>query len=389
MAFILNITNDLYRVDYDNISLEYLINLNYNFYFTDYNLLKTINIDILEKFKMLIVFTDNNIEKNIYPQNVVICNITEFNKTKMEFNNYLLFSNNTSFIEKYSENLNLHLIIQKSYLHTKEKIKMNLFLNKISNYKVFDNIQLISYDKIYIDQSLQYFNLIKNIINNNYLINNTYNLYCPNLLKFDITNSIPIFLNININKILTELIWCLNKNYNFIKQTNPIWENIILTYYNTSLKCKINFINKLNNIIDCIISKNFDSSSLILDNCPTFDNSNMLIFSNNVLIQFFIIKDEVDKLNCHIYYKKQNMYLQFNMNIFFYSILLHIIAKITNIKPFQICFTIVDSYIFTVDIDNIDNIKNVKLPFPSINIKNITSLNNIQYNDLCLIGNLY
>ena len=76
------------------------------------------------------------------------------------------------------------------------------------------------------------------------------------------------------------------------------------------------------------------------------------------------------KLSLHMYQRSADMFLGVPFNIASYSLLLHMIARITNLKPWEFVHTIGDAHIYLDAIEQVkEQISREPLPLPGLHIE--------------------
>lgn len=108
-------------------------------------------------------------------------------------------------------------------------------------------------------------------------------------------------------------------------------------------------INQLSRIIEQIKS-NPNSRRLIVSAWNVAEIDKMALPPCHVLFQFFVVDD---KLNLHLYQRSGDAFLGVPFNISSYSLLLHIVANETGLKPHWFIHTVGDAHIYLNHIEQV------------------------------------
>lgn len=93
----------------------------------------------------------------------------------------------------------------------------------------------------------------------------------------------------------------------------------------------------------------------------------------HLLVQFYVTTDY--KLNCQLYQRSADMFLGVPFNIASYSLLTHIIAKLTDLQPGEFVHTIGDAHVYLNHVDQVTaQLKREERPLPTLEIPNATRL---------------
>ncbi len=100
--------------------------------------------------------------------------------------------------------------------------------------------------------------------------------------------------------------------------------------------------------------------------------------------QFYVADN---RLSLHMYQRSADMFLGVPFNISSYSLLLHLVAKITNLVPHEFIHTIGDAHIYLDAIDQVkEQLRREPLPLPKLRIEDRgqTSIDDFVMTDLSL-----
>jgi len=253
----------------------------------------------------------------------------------------------------------------------------------------------------------QYLNLMKNVIfqgekrsTRNAI---TYSIFSPNILKFDISNSFPLFTTkkVWLKGIFEELMWFLRGKTNIqsLKDkgvhiwngnttktylssihldydegvTGPIygyqWRNWNGDWKNNENNKGIDYeynenkkgIDQIYNIIE-LIKNNPNSRRIVLSAWNVSQLSEMCLPPCHVLYQFYVSNG---KLSCHMYQRSADIFLGLPFNIASTSLLVYLIAHFTNTSPKEIFISLGDVHLYEQHLDNaLLQLKNIPYNLP-------------------------
>ena len=125
---------------------------------------------------------------------------------------------------------------------------------------------------------------------------------------------------------------------------------------------------------------------------------------HGIVVQFYVedvvkenqskhtIFDNRKRLSCHVYNRSQDSFLGMPYNIFSYAVLVHIIAKFTDMKPCELIISTGDTHIYSNHMEQCqEQIKRTPMPFPVLNIKDAVlkksnGIDDLTIDDFELIG---
>jgi len=122
------------------------------------------------------------------------------------------------------------------------------------------------------------------------------------------------------------------------------------------------------------IKKNPFDRRLIVTAWNPGDIENMALPPCHMIFQFFVSDD--GRISLHMYQRSCDMFLGVPFNIASYSLLLHMVAHVTNLKPWECILTLGDAHIYHDHFEQVDEqLKRKPLALPKLwlnpDIKNI------------------
>lgn len=142
------------------------------------------------------------------------------------------------------------------------------------------------------------------------------------------------------------------------------------------------------------IKGNPQSRRLIVSAWNPTDIPNMALPPCHMLFQFYVTNDW--HLDCQLYQRSADMFLGVPFNIASYSLLTHIIAAMTGLKPGRFIHTIGDAHIYRDHFDQvIEQLGREPRPFPELDIAisegdgnrpGVTDPGDFQFGDFVLTG---
>lgn len=220
----------------------------------------------------------------------------------------------------------------------------------------------------------QYNKLVKKILRKGSLkLNERTNTYSKSIfgyqMRFDLSKGFPLLTTkyTNYKSIIKELLWFISGSTNINDLDSNIWNEWADVKGNLGkiYGYQWNYKNQLNNIIKQI-KTNPNSRRLIVDSWNVDDLPLELVSAENnvrlgrmalapchTLFQFYV---NDNKLSLQLYQRSADVMLGLPFNIASYSILLSLVAKVTNLIPSELIMTLGDAHIYQEHIDspNID-----------------------------------
>ncbi len=301
--------------------------------------------------------------------------------------------------------------------------------NTFSDKKEINNVkyQFFEYCLKNENQETQYLNILENILNNgtkrtDRTDTGTLGTF-GHRMEFDLKNEFPLLTTktVPFKMVAKELLWFIagdTDNKNLQKQNVHIWDGNSsrefldkrgLTHYqegdigpaygfqwrhfNATYKgCSENYNNQgtdqLKYCIDLI--KNDPTSRRILFTGwnPEVLDQMALTPCHSIVVQFYIDNNEF--LDCQMYQRSADCFLGVPFNIASYSLLTHMIAHITNLKPGKFIHICGDTHIYLNHIEQCkEQLKRTPLPFPKLVINsdnNIKNIDDFQLEDFKIIN---
>lgn len=271
-----------------------------------------------------------------------------------------------------------------------------------------------------------YLGVLKNIMENGELRktrnSNTLTLFGVKI-EIDISEHYPLLTTkkMFIKGIIEELLWFISGNTNSKKLEEKgvnIWkgnssreylDSIGLNHYeegdcgpcyshqwrhfNAPYKnCNLDYngigIDQLQNCID-LIKNNPTSRRIFMSAWNPCQLNEMVLPPCHISYQFYVSND--DKLSCILYQRSGDMFLGVPFNIASVSLLVYIIANITNKKPGKIVLMIGDAHIYENHIEQVKiQLSREIYQFPQLIIKNkYENINDYKYDDFEIINYKY
>ena len=142
-------------------------------------------------------------------------------------------------------------------------------------------------------------------------------------------------------------------------------------------------IDQLQNCID-LINNDPSSRRIFMSAWNPSDLNNMCLPPCHVSYQFYVSSNK--ELSCIMYQRSGDMFLGIPFNIASVSLLVYIIANITNTIPNKISIIIGDAHIYENHIEQVKNqLSRIPNESPILKIKNkYDNINNYKYDDLII-----
>lgn len=143
------------------------------------------------------------------------------------------------------------------------------------------------------------------------------------------------------------------------------------------------FIDQISNIIDTL-RKNVDDRRIIVSAWNVADIEKMALPPCHMLFQFYVVNG---RLSCKLTQRSADVGLGVPFNIVQYSILTHMIAQVTDLKPGEFIWDGGDVHIYVNHIKQLRR-QLKKTPFPSPKLKlnpNVTKIDDFKYEDFEIV----
>lgn len=141
-------------------------------------------------------------------------------------------------------------------------------------------------------------------------------------------------------------------------------------------------IDQLQNIIEEIKKSPTSRRLLITDYNPSQVNDGVLPPCHSIIIQFYV---NGDKLDMFCYNRSSDLFLGLPFNIASSSLLLHLIAKMTDLQPNILHLSLGDCHIYESHFSAIEEqLTRIPWKLPTLTLKNITTLKELSSNNFIL-----
>lgn len=162
------------------------------------------------------------------------------------------------------------------------------------------------------------------------------------------------------------------------------WRHCGAEYYDKNSDYAGKGIDQLQDIIERIKKDPYDRR-LILTAWNPQDIPLMALPPCHCLAQFYVNEDE---LSCQLYQRSADIGLGIPFNIASYSLLTHMIAHITGLKPGEFVHAIGDAHIYKDHVSSLqEQIQRTPTAFPKLNIRRkVTHIDDFKLEDFELIG---
>ena len=216
-------------------------------------------------------------------------------------------------------------------------------------------------------------------------------------MRFNLNDGFPLLTTkkLHLKSIIYELLWFLNGDTN-IKYLNDngvtIWDewadekgdlgHIYGYQWRSWPTYDGRYIDQISGLIDSI-RNNPDSRRHIVSAWNVGDLGNMALPPCHVLFQFYVKRNT---LSCQLYQRSADIFLGVPFNIASYSLLLLMIARVTELTPGEFIHTLGDAHIYSNHIEQVRlqlSREPRKLPTMKINA-HIKSIFDFKYEDFAL-----
>lgn len=374
--------------------------------------------------RKILVLTRNNIENSDYRNNVKI-----IHKLPDNDNNVIIAGGKEVYMEaltkeKYVDTIYLS-VVKGNYISTIildkfYELVRDFYIDIVEDYSEFTYYKLIRKDH----GEVQYLNLMKEILDNNNVKigrnGKTLSKFNANF-TFDLRNGFPLLTTKKMffrgiveeflfflrgetdTKILSDKkvkIWEGNTTKEFIKSKNldyaegvmgPMygyqWRNFNAPYLLDKDKKPLNIrtgIDQLANVIGLINNEPTSRRILMTSYNPAQAEEGVLYPCHSIIIQFNVDNEFLDMF---CYNRSQDLFLGVPYNIASSSILLTLIANITNKTPRNLHMTMGDVHIYDSHIDSVkEQLNETRIPykFPNLKINNYEDYDNLNFEDFVL-----
>jgi len=217
-------------------------------------------------------------------------------------------------------------------------------------------------------------------------------------LRFNLTEGFPLITTkkCHLKSIIHELLWFLKgeTNVSYLKQHGvTIWDEWadeqgnLGPIYGKQWRSwqdykKGNTIDQIANLIN-EIKTNPDSRRLIVSAWNVAELDHMALPPCHLLFQFYVIKDTI---SCQLYQRSADVFLGVPFNIASYSLLLMMVAQVTNLRPWEFVHTLGDAHLYANHLEQA-KIQIQRQPFdlPKMIINpDVKSIFDFKFQDFCL-----
>lgn len=218
-------------------------------------------------------------------------------------------------------------------------------------------------------------------------------------LRFDLAEGFPLLTTkkCHLKSIIHELLWFLSgdTNINYLKQNGiTIWDEWadpngdLGPVYGKQWRCwdgaKVKGIDQISQVIR-EIKENPNSRRLIVNAWNVGDLAEMAIPPCHAMFQFYVANN---KLSCQLYQRSADAFLGVPFNIASYSLLLLMIAQVTDLQPGEFVHTFGDLHLYVNHLEQA-KIQLTRTPYPLPKMllnPEIKSIFDFSYNDFTLIN---
>jgi thymidylate synthase len=214
----------------------------------------------------------------------------------------------------------------------------------------------------------QYLDLLSHVLNNG--VNKTDRTGTGTIstfgyqMRFDLSQGFPLMTTkkLHTRSIIHELLWFLKgeTNIKYLKDHKvSIWDewadpngNLGPVYgyqWRSWPTADGRHIDQIAGIIDSI-KNNPDSRRHIVNAWNVGELDKMALPPCHILFQFYVANG---KLSCQMYQRSADIFLGVPFNITSYSLLLHMVAQVTNLQPGEFIHTLGDAHIYLNHLDQV------------------------------------
>jgi len=216
-------------------------------------------------------------------------------------------------------------------------------------------------------------------------------------MRFNLDDGFPLLTTkkIHLKSIIYELLWFLkgSTNVKYLQDNGVrIWNEwakedgelgpIYGFQWRSWQKYDSGHIDQIAQVIDSI-KNNPDSRRHIVSAWNVAQLDDMQLPPCHILFQFYVANG---KLSCQLYQRSADIFLGVPFNIASYSILLMMIAQVTDLKPGEFVYTLGDAHIYTNHLEQVKlqlSREPRKLPILIINPER-KNINDFEYEDFRL-----
>ena len=142
-------------------------------------------------------------------------------------------------------------------------------------------------------------------------------------------------------------------------------------------------VDQLKNVIESI-KNNPNSRRHLVSAWNPGEIQDMALPPCHILFQFYVVDN---KLSLQLYQRSADAFLGVPFNIASYALLLMMVAKVTNLEPYEFIHTIGDAHIYSNHLEQVNlQLSREPLPLPKMLIKDRENIEDFVYEDFELIG---
>ncbi len=216
-------------------------------------------------------------------------------------------------------------------------------------------------------------------------------------MRFNLEDGFPILTTkkLHLKSIIHELLWFLNGDTN-VKYLNDkgvtIWNewadedgnlgNIYGYQWRSWPGYNGGKIDQVSKLIESLIT-NPDSRRHVVSAWNVADLDNMNLPPCHILFQFYVADG---KLSCQLYQRSADIFLGIPFNMASYSMLLMMVAQVTNLVPHEFIHTLGDAHIYSNHIEQVKlQLTREPRPLPTMNINPaVKNIFDFKYEDFTL-----
>ncbi len=216
-------------------------------------------------------------------------------------------------------------------------------------------------------------------------------------MRFNLEQGFPLVTTkkCHLKSIIHELLWFLggNTNISYLKEHGvSIWDEWadangnLGPVYGKQWRCwegKDKIIDQIDNLIR-EINNNPNSRRLIVSAWNVAEIDQMALPPCHLLFQFYVANGTI---SCQLYQRSADVFLGVPFNIASYSLLLMMVAQVTNLRPKEFVHTFGDAHLYVNHLEQA-KLQLARTPFSSPKMvinPDIKSIFDFKYEDFCLI----
>lgn len=218
-------------------------------------------------------------------------------------------------------------------------------------------------------------------------------------MRFDLSKGFPLLTTkkLHLKSIIHELIWFLrgDTNVRYLRENGvTIWDEwadengdlgpIYGLQWRAFPAQDGTTIDQIAWVVD-EIKRNPDSRRLVVSAWNPADIPKMALAPCHCQFQFAVVNG---KLSCHLYQRSCDVFLGLGFNIASYSILLHMIAQVTNLQVGDFVHSFGDTHLYVNHLDQARlQLTREPRPFPTLKLNpSITRLEDFTFDDFAIEG---